>query len=210
MTSQPDVIPEGLPDHLPEGESLLWQGRPDWMRLAVNAFHVRKVAAYFAVIIVGQAVLRLAEGATWAEAFKAVPVLVGLGIAACAILLILAYASAKTTRYSLTSKRVLMKIGIALPVIVNIPYRQVDSVSFAITGGTRGNIIFKTGGETRLAYLLLWPHARPWYITKPQPALREIADVETVASRLALALGGQMPAAASNTAVPLGTMAPAE
>lgn len=210
MTKQPDIIPEGLPDHLPEGENLIWQGKPDWKRLAINAFHVRKVAAYFAVVIIGQGALRLANGATWAEALQAVPVLTGLALAACAILSALAYASAKTTRYTLTSKRVLMKVGIALPVIINLPFRQIDGVSFANTRKGCGTIVFKTGGETRLAYLLLWPHAKPWHLTKPQPALRDIPDVETVASRLAFALGGHMPIVQSKHDVAYGNMVPAE
>jgi Bacterial PH domain len=210
VTRHPDIIPEGLPDHLPDGERLVWHGKPDWRRLAVNAFHVRKVAAYFAVLIVGQGVFRFANGASMAEALVAVPVLAGLGVAACLILVALAYLSARTTRYTLTSKRALMKVGIALPVIINLPYRHIDGASFAVTGKGCGNIVFKTGGETRLAYLLLWPHAKPWHINKPQPAFRDIADVETVASRLAFALGGRMPAAASEHAFPDSTMVPAE
>lgn len=215
MTQQPDIIPDGLPDHLPEGERLVWQGRPDWKRLAINAFHVRKVAGYFLLIILVQAAFRLANGASLHEALKAVPVLLGLALAACCILLAIAYASAKTSRYTLTSKRALMKVGIALPVIINLPFRQVDGVSFAATGQGCGTIVFKTGGETRLAYLLLWPHARPWAYTKPQPAFRDIADVEAVASRLAFLLGGQMPqtssqGAASLDVVPQGSTVAAE
>jgi hypothetical protein len=184
-----------LPDHLPEGEALLWQGRPKWTLLAVNAFHVRKVAIYFAALVVGQTLYHMAHGQSFASAVRAVPVLALLALAACGILLVMAYAAASTTHYSLTNKRLLMKVGMALPVIINIPYRQVDGVSFATTSGNCGNIVFKIAGNTRLAYLLLWPHARPWYVTRPQPALRDIPDVEGVAAKLALALGGQMPLA---------------
>jgi hypothetical protein len=210
LAERPDVVPEGLPDHLPDGERLIWQGKPDWKRLAINAFHVRKVALYFAAIIAGQGALRLFGGASWAEVLEAVPGLVGLGIASCAILLLLAYASAKTTRYTLTSKRALMKVGIALPVIINLPYRQVDGVSFAKTGQGCGTIVFKTGGETRLAYLLLWPHAKPWRLSKPQPAFRDIPDVETVASRLAFVVGGQIPLDETQQTAVHGNMVPAE
>jgi hypothetical protein len=210
VIQQPEMIPEGLPDHLPEGERLIWQGRPDWKRLAINAFHVRKVAAYFALIVVVQGAFRLANGSTWAEALQSVPILVGLCVAACAILLLLAYTSAKTTRYTLTSKRALMKVGIALPVIINLPFRRIDGVSFANTGQGCGTIVFKTGGGTRLAYLLLWPHAKPWHLSKPQPAFRDIPEVEAVASRLAFALGGQMPVVATHYAEPNGNMVPAE
>lgn len=210
MTNTPDLIPDGLPDHLPEGETLLWQGRPDWLRLAINAFHVRKVAIYFAVIIVGQGAFRLLAGESWAEALQAVPVLTGLALAGCALLMGIAWLSARTTRYTLTSKRALMKVGIALPVIINIPYRQVDAVSFALSGGTAGNLVFKAGGNVRLAYLMLWPHARPWHLAKPQPAFRDIPDVEAVATRLARALGGQMPVAAPPAEAPSGHMIAAE
>jgi hypothetical protein len=210
VTAMPDIIPDGLPDHLPEGESLIWQGRPGWKSLAVNAFHVRKVAFYFGAIIVGQAVLRLANGSSLVDALQQVPGLLGLAAAACAILCVLAYVSARTTHYTLTSKRALMKVGIALPVIINIPYKDVDGVSFALTGATHGTVCFKTGGKVRLAYLLLWPHAKPWHFSKPQPAFRDIPNVEAVASRLALTIGGNMPAMAKASAYPEVGMLPAE
>ena len=38
----------GLPSTLPDGEAIVWQGTPDWKQLAVHAFHVRKIAIYFA------------------------------------------------------------------------------------------------------------------------------------------------------------------
>jgi hypothetical protein len=210
VTQQPDIIPDGLPDHLPEGERLVWQGRPDWKRLAIHAFHVRKVAIYFAAIIVGQGVYKLLHGATPFEALQSVPIIAGLGLAACSMLLALAYASAKTSHYTLTNKRSLMKVGLALPVIINVPFRQVDGAAFANTGKGFGNICFKTGGETRLAYLMLWPHCKPWHMAKPQPAFRDIPDVDAVASRLAFALGGQMPISEATQPVPAFNMVPAE
>lgn len=210
MSHLPDIIPDGLPDHLPEGEKLLWQGRPDWKQLAINAFHVRKVAIYFAVIVLGQGAWKLANGATVWDALQVVPKIAGLGIVACAILVAIAYVSARTTNYTLTNKRVLLKVGIALPVIINLPLRQIDGVSFAATGKGCGTVCFKTGGEVRLAYMLLWPHAMPWQFMKPKPAFRDIPQVEEVASRLAMTLGGQMPVAETRSAMPHGNMVPAE
>lgn len=210
MTHESDIIPDGLPDHLPEGEKLVWQGRPDWWQLAIHAFHVRKVALYFAVIIAGDLALNMARGGSLAASLHTASVLAGLALAACGILLVLSYASARSTHYTLTSKRALMKVGIALPAIINIPYRQVDAVSFAVTHGNRGNIVFRTSGGTRLAYLLLWPHARPWHLSKPQPAFRDIPNVEAVASRLAAVIGGQMPEASAVPATLPGQLVPAE
>jgi hypothetical protein len=192
MSERPDIVPDGLPDHLPDGERLIWHGRPNWVRLTISAFHVRKVAIYFGIIIAAQAMVRLSGGSSIPEAFENAPVLLAAAIGACGILSLLAYLSAKTTHYALTSKRALMRAGMALPVIINLPYREIDAASFAKTSGGYGNICFKTGGETRLAYLLLWPHAKAWQLKKPQPMFREIPDAEVVASRLASALGVQM------------------
>ena len=46
----------GLPSALPAGERVVWQGAPDWRSLAVHAFHVRKVAIYFALMLAVQAI----------------------------------------------------------------------------------------------------------------------------------------------------------
>jgi len=214
MSSQPDIIPQGLPDHLPDGERMLWQGRPEWQRLAIDAFHIRKVAYYFAGLIVAQAIWKAANGASLFEAVQSVPLMAAMGFLACALLAGLAYLSARTTHYTLTNKRALMKVGIALPIHINLPLRQIDGASFAVTGKGCGNICLKTAGQTRLAYLLLWPHAKPFEFTKPQPAFRAIADVEAVASRLAFTLGGHMPVAdmpvAETTYAPQGHLVAAE
>ena len=41
----------GLPEALPAGERILWQGSPDWKLLAAEAFHVRRLSLYFALMI---------------------------------------------------------------------------------------------------------------------------------------------------------------
>ena len=38
---------KGLPELLPTGERMLWQGQPSWRALAIRVFHVRKIAIYF-------------------------------------------------------------------------------------------------------------------------------------------------------------------
>ena len=47
----------GLPEALPAGERILWQGSPDWKLLAAEAFHVRRLSLYFALMIALQAVM---------------------------------------------------------------------------------------------------------------------------------------------------------
>ncbi|MBT5209757.1 MAG: PH domain-containing protein, partial [Halieaceae bacterium] len=41
----------GLPENLPEGESIVWQGAPRWTALANRVFQVRTLALYFAALI---------------------------------------------------------------------------------------------------------------------------------------------------------------
>ena len=43
-----------------------------------------------------------------------------------------------------------------------------------------GDIALKLAGNDHIAWLNLWPHARPWVLRHPEPSLRCIADVSTV------------------------------
>jgi hypothetical protein len=185
---------DGLPGPLPRDEQLLWQGQPEWKGLAVHAYHARKVALYFVAITLAQAAVRLVGGASLVEAFAAALWLVPLGTAAVALLTLLAWGSARTTRYSLTSKRIVMRIGIALPVTINIPFKQIDGASLKQTGGGAGDLCFRVAKDNRLAVLLLWPHAKPFRIARPEPCFRGIADVDHVAELAARALGASTPA----------------
>ena len=41
-----------LPGDIPEGERILWHGRPSWMSLARRAYRADFVAAYFVALMV--------------------------------------------------------------------------------------------------------------------------------------------------------------
>ena len=41
----------GLPEYLPEGETLLWQGQPGWRSMALRVFHVRSIGLYFGLLV---------------------------------------------------------------------------------------------------------------------------------------------------------------
>jgi hypothetical protein len=179
---------QGLPDTLPQGERLLWQGRPDWRSLAVHAFHVRKVMIYFAALAVLQGTARLADGATLATAAQPFLWFIPMGLVATALLTLVAWFSAYTTTYTLTTKRAVMKIGMALPVTFNIPFKQIDGAYVGRHANGTGDICFRFGGKDKIAYLLLWPHARRWHFSKPQATFRAIPDVDHVASLAASSL----------------------
>ncbi|MGF7162916.1 hypothetical protein FHS85_004574 [Rhodoligotrophos appendicifer] len=178
----------GLPEKLPEGERMLWQGSPDWFALAVSVFHIRKIAAYFGIILIWQCAREWNDGATVAGLLATSGILAGIGAAAIGILCLLAFFYARGTIYTLTTKRVVMRSGLALPVTLNLPLALIDSASLARQGGDIGTVAMQVTKPNRIAYLVVWPNVRPWTLTNPQPALRCIRQAETVASLVTSAL----------------------
>lgn len=177
----------GLPERLPEGERLLWRGRPRWRSLAIDAFHVRSVAIYFAILMVWRGGAVLAGGGV-ASAAVAMAWMMSLAFAAIALLALLAWLSARATIYTITDRRIVMRIGIALPITLNIPFRVVEGAALLKRRDASGDIAIKLGGSDRFAFLVLWPHARPWRINRPEPMLRSLAKSDDVAKVLARAL----------------------
>jgi hypothetical protein len=178
-----DVAP-GIPAPLPKGEEVLWQGRPDTNALAREAFKIRWIAGYMALIVLWKAGAGLAEGGVLLALLRGLPYLV-LALAAVAVVWLLAWAQARATIYTITSARVLMKIGAALSVTYNIPFAQVGTARLDLKPKGTGTIALETMGDTRLAFLALWPHLRPGRLKKTEPALRCIPDAEKVAKLLA-------------------------
>lgn len=178
----------GLPERLPEGETLLWQGAPRWLPLAVHAFHVRKVALYFALLVL----LRIASGILSGDAVSAVAAdcgwLVVAAVAASAVLLTLAAFAARGTLYTITNRRVVMRFGIAISMALNLPFRRIESAQLRTRRDGTGDIALTLAAGEHLAYLHLWPHARPWRFGRPQPMLRALTEPDAVALLLAHAV----------------------
>ncbi|MEL7228515.1 MAG: photosynthetic complex putative assembly protein PuhB [Pseudomonadota bacterium] len=175
----------GLPANLPEGENILWQGSPERAELARGALHVRKIGLYFVLLALWRVVAGMADGlAASTIAFSTIGTLV-LGALALAVLFGIAHAMAKTTIYTITSRRVVMRFGVALPMTFQLPFTQITNADMVRGDGTTGSIALTTKEHTKLAWPVLWPHVRPWKLAKPQPTLRGLADVAPVAQLLA-------------------------
>ena len=82
---------------------------------------------------------------------------------------------------SVTSRRIVMKLGIALPVFFNLPFSKIASASLRVYADGSGDIPVALGEGQRIAYLHLWPHARPFRIAHPEPAMRSVPDAQAVA-----------------------------
>lgn len=189
----------GLPGPLPQGETQLWHGSPSWQGLALRAFRVRTVALYFAVMLAARAAGRLSAGAAPADVAVSSAWLALLPVAAVGLLCLLAWLTARTTVYTVTSRRVVMRVGIALQMTINVPFRIVGSAGLKLHGDGTGDVPLALTGDGRIGYLHLWPHARPWRLSRPEPMLRAVPDAARVAGILARALA----AAAGTQPVPV-------
>ncbi len=178
----------GLPERLPPGETILWQGEPRWQSLARRALHTRSIAIYFAAVMAGRLAIGTYGGESVATAAAAALGLMPLAIAGVGLLALLAWAMARSTVYTITNRRVVIRFGVALPMTINIPFKIVTAAALKVHSDGTGDIPLSLMGTGRIAYLHLWPHARPWRVKQPEPMLRCVPDAQEVARILSAAL----------------------
>ncbi len=178
----------GLPEELPDGERILWQGAPNWKVLTLSAFYVGGVLVYFVLLMAWRLYARTQAGDTITEAMVAALSLWPLLVSAVLILSIIGWYSAKTTLYTITNRRVVMRIGIALSTTINVPFKAVASAALRSRMLGTGDIPLTLKGPERLGYVHLWPHVRPWRYRIPEPMLRAVPDAASVAGILSRAL----------------------
>jgi hypothetical protein len=174
----------GLPERLPQGEFIVWQGSPDVGALAASAFHIYKLALYFALLILACAWPALEAGAGLLATLLAIKWIAPLAIVCLATVWALAYLTASTTVYTVTNKRVVMRLGVVLTVSFNLPLKQLASADVRVLSNGYGDISLALTGSDRIAWVHLWPSVRPWRMTQPEPTLRAIANVQGVAEKL--------------------------
>lgn len=170
----------GLPEELPADEHILWQGAPDPKALAREAWGIRWVMGYFILLAVWRIGVSSTEVSLTQAMAHGIPFII-VGAIAALIIYGIAYMQAKSTVYTLTNKRVGMRIGAALTMTLNLPYTWVGTAKLDTKPNGTGTLALELIGETRLSYLMTWPHVRPWYMSKTQPALRCIPDAAAVA-----------------------------
>lgn len=182
----------GLPEALPDGERLLWQGAADARSLAIHTFHVRKLAVYFGALIALRIVFKIADGVSLTAALGGSIGLAVAAVGAIALLLIYARYAARSTNYTITSKRIVIRCGIAVPITMNLPFASIESADLRLHRDGTGDIAVRTDASGRASYVLLWPFVKPWRWVRVQPVLRAVPDAESVSSLLADAFGGYL------------------
>jgi hypothetical protein len=175
-------------NQLAPGELVVWQGRPTLNGIVRDIFHIKAAGLYVAALLALDAYQAWAKNIPVGKAlYNTVPLVLGLALAT-AIFAALAYLTYRTTHYTVTSRRVIMKFGMALPVTLSLPYGQIVGAAVEVDGDHTGKIALLLKADNRLPYLKLYPFARAWRLTRPEPMLRGVPQVAMVASLLTRAI----------------------
>jgi hypothetical protein len=201
----------GLPESLPKGERILWQGAPEWRALTRQIFHPVAVTLYYSVFALWFFAAALHDGRPFGEAIAYVGYTAIVAAISVGLLCVLGYVMSRTTLYTITNRRVVMRFGVAFPMAVNLPFTSIEGASFKAGPGGSGNLPLELNGDGRLAYLHMWPHVRPGRFKSAQPMLRAIPDAANVAALLKTAWSvslGQRDADADAAQAPVSVQAP--
>jgi hypothetical protein len=190
MTQAPSQFRE-LPSPLPEGERVIWQGKPTFKGLALRSFHIREVLIYLVLLVAWKTWSSWSSGQPIGEAAASALPLAILTLGGIALLAVLAWLFRRATCYTITSKRVLVQTGVALPLTMNIPLGKIGNAALRTNRDGSGDIPLQLVDSDRVSYVLLWPHIRPWRLRQPEPMMVSVPDAATVAAKLAEALKGQ-------------------
>lgn len=178
----------GLPQSLPEDERIVWQGVPNWRTLALRTFHVRKVAAYFGVLLAYKIFVALRTGVPMTEVAMSVSFLLVLAIVAVGMLTLFAWMMARTTLYTITTRRVVMRVGVTISMSVNLPFAGLKDGQLKAFDNGDGDITLTLMPEQKVSYVVLWPHCQILSPFDTHPTLRAVPNAAHVAQRFARAI----------------------
>ena len=143
MMEYEDEPVEGLPENLPEGEKIIWQGQPRVAAMAKRVFYVPQLSLYFGLLIAGHTIFRLMEGVAGAQVMGTLVWQSGLAGTVLLLLWWLSRSYARSVLYTLTSERLVIRSGVALPMMVNIPIEQVTAADLRLHRDGTGDILLQ-------------------------------------------------------------------
>jgi len=174
----------GLPEPLPAGETILWQGAPNWVAMAKHVFRLQWLSLYFAVIVIWQIISVAGSEGGLTAGWSSVALAFALAVIGLILVGLMAYWSATEALYTLTNRRIVMRVGIVLTVTFNLPYKTLGSAGLKLYKDGTGDIPMQIATEDKIAYVHLWPHARPWRLATPEPMMRCVPEAKKVAAIL--------------------------
>lgn len=185
----------GLPQKLPDGERILWRGSPAALAFAVQALPVRLAAIYLAVFTAWRVGELASSGASGGAIAGSLGVAATAGAVGGALIIALGLLMARSTIYTITDRRIVMRFGVAIRKYVNIPFAAIESAGLKTHARGAGSIALTTKRDARISFLRLWPHARLRRRAAAEPVLRAVPEAAEVARILCDAVSANAPGA---------------
>jgi len=165
----------GVSEALPPGEQILWEGAPNARALARHLFFIRPLSAYLgAMVLWWVAVNRTQVNTETFWATLGIQLMLVGGVLGGAWLL--ARAIANGTTYAITDRRIVMRFGVIFPLTINVPLHYVEGASAREFPDRTGQIAVQLTKKESIAWIVLFPHVRPFEFSQPQPLLRGLTD----------------------------------
>jgi len=175
--------PKNILDAIPNGESILWKGRPSLWGFSWNLFGLKWITLYLSMLSIVSVARFFASDFYTAFYVDFLPFFLS-GIFASIILIGLAATQTYSTVYIITENRVIIKTGAALSFLISMPFKKIKEVNLQKRGASIGTISFELLSEKRVPYISCWPSVRPWKFKRTQPAFSCIGSVDKVATIL--------------------------
>src|SRR4029079_541317 len=96
--------------------------------------------------------------------------------------------AARSSIYTITNRRVVLRFGVALPMTLNVPFAVIGNAALKTYRDGTGDIPLTLSGTERVSYIALCPQAPPGHTEKPEPMLRSVPEAAQVAKTLGEAL----------------------
>ena len=175
--------PKDILSVIPKDEEIIWHGRPDLRRFCLTAIGIKYILVYLIVITCSIIYTRYGDFNLITILQVLVPYLLSCCLAII-LLVIVGISQVLPTVYVITSKRVIIKSGLALIFMLNVPFDKIASIDKNNYSDGSGNISFKLISNKRVPFFASWPSVRPWYFSNPEPTFRCIADVDVIALKI--------------------------
>lgn len=172
-------LPDEVRKSIPNNEKIHWNGEPSWASLGYQVFGIKYLIFYF-ILSALYAVSQLGPVfSLLAFLVHYVPFLIS-GAVAASILFVLAYLATRHTSYVITEKRIVIRTGVALVFLLNVPLKNIISIDKQRLAGGRGNLSFEAKSKKRIPFLSCWPSVKSGSFVQPSPAFRSISNIEEI------------------------------
>lgn len=182
----------GLPAELPDDEHIVWQGHPETRSIMRFIMRGRWIAGYLAILILWTLITGYYDGRSLGAILFSGAAVTILSAIVVTLMELFSWGVRKTTVYTVTNKRIVMRIGVALSVTYNIPFKQITGAEMLRNDDGTGNIALTLTKASGLSWFAMWPHVRGSIFAPVTPRLTGLKDVEAVASDIALQLGAHL------------------